>query len=415
MNKKTFMATSRRQWEDGFAMFWVIIGLMSVAVTGLAVHYIASSDRVIGENLEMDTRGLLAGEQAITEYMATWAIAEEFDIETQSIDSEDTDPHDEKIDNESDDDKTDPDAMVDFLGTELDPKVFTSGDIEVTVTPRKVTESTVGDTWLFEAAAVVPDKRGNRPNAERTVRSFGRFRAPVHPMCALSAPNGIDVTNDSDHFHVDGGKVGKCGDMGVYPMAVPEGQANIEGKAHIKGEDDMEEIDDSYDDYQELVDSLQIPWNRIKNAVLSGAVPISLIDPDLQNIDFKAQFPKNNKKSRIWPVIFMSDTLLVTDDIKGWGFLMVDGPLILLDGKLDWKGVILTGKQIEVYDAHLHAKGTVVTGLTCTPLELAAGICRNKLDGKHLGVKYNQCEVEAAFAQVMVIRPVPGVRHTRMY
>ncbi len=114
-------------------------------------------------------------------------------------------------------------------------------------------------------------------------------------------------------------------------------------------------------------------------------------------------------------MVLIRDTLVVTGDIKGWGMLMVDGPILLLDGKIDWKGVILTGKQLEVYDGHLHAKGMVITGLTCTPAELAAGTCRNKLDGKHLGVKYNQCEVEAAWMQAMVIRAVPGARHTRMY
>ncbi len=411
-----------REWEQrhrwrkdqrGIAMFWVVVALASVAVTGLTVHYIASSDRVIADNFDMEARGLYAAEQATAEYMATWGVADEFEIETSKITSEE-DPG-EPVDPDADDDAVDPDAIVDQLGTELEPKTFTNGPISVVVTPRKVTESTRGDTWLFEAAAVVPDKRGNRPNAERTVRTFGRFRAPFNPMGAFAAPNGIDVVEDSDHFHVDGGKVGKCGDSGVPPMAVPFGEDDIRIKAHIKGEDDFDEIDDSYDDYQELVDSLDVPWAKLRNAVINGTVPVSALDPDLATIDFKSQFPKGKKDSRVWPLILIRDTLTITSDIKGWGLLMVDGPILLLDGKLDWKGVILTGKQIEVYDAHLHAKGIVVTGLTCTPAELAAGTCRNKLDGKHLGVKYNQCEVETAWMQAMVIRAVPGVRHTRMY
>jgi hypothetical protein len=403
--------------EKGLAMFWVVIAMASAVVTGLTIHYIAGTDRAVSDNLDVEARALFAAQQALVEYTATWSVGTEFELEaTKIVDEEDPGDGPPPGHDDEDDDDVDPDAMVDFFGTELKLKTFTTGPTEVTITPRKVTEAIRGDTWLVEADASVPDRRRTSLDAIKVVRTFARFQAPFNPMAAFSAPNGMDVRAGSDHFHVDGKKKGKCGESGLPPMAVPDSQVSMGiGKPHIKGDDGMKEIDDTFESYQELRDSLDVPWTKLKDAVLSGSIPVSLVNPDLATLDFKATFPKDKKKSKIWPVILIQGPLEIKTSVKGWGFLLIDGALILTDGKLDWKGIIMTGKQIEVYDAHLHAKGLVVTGLACTQVELDAGTCRNILDGKHLGVKYNQCEADAAWQQLLALRQVPGGLHTRMY
>jgi hypothetical protein len=102
--------------------------------------------------------------------------------------------------------------------------------------------------------------------------------------------------------------------------------------------------------------------------------------------------------------------------MKGWGMLVVTGNLTISNKKLDWRGIILTGKALNVTGtAHLHEHGAVAAGLDCTNADALLGLCKVNFTGAHLGVAYAQCEAEAAWAQMLVLRPLTPSRHTRLY
>ncbi len=409
--KATIHRLGRSDNEAGFALLWVLVAMMVVTLSGLTVHRIANDDRLIAENYEVETHALLAADGAMVEYMAMWLPGDEFDMYSEEQTDTEEDGTDDKID----------EAMLEFYGADLEPRTLPYGPAEVTIDPKKVTESSWGDVWLVEGQARVEDIRGSRPNADRTLRVFARFAPPFVPVAAMSAPNGLQIAAGSEHFHVDGKRKGKCGDGdNVAPLTIPEG--GLEGlanasKQHIKGG----EIDSLTQSYQELMDTLGVDFDRIVNAAKLGSFSSRILIPDdvpdLESVDFDTLFPKGKTKSRTWPLVLVEGDAVLTSEVKGHGFLIVTGKLDVQNVKLDWKGVIMTGKELIVkgVDAHLHAKGVMLTGLDCTDQEIADGDCKNVFDGKHMGVKYNQCEAEAAWLQLMILRPLPGARHTRMF
>jgi hypothetical protein len=252
----------------------------------------------------------------------------------------------------------------------------------------------------------------------------------------MIAPNGLIAEAGAEHVHLDGKKKGKgCGVVnGAAPLVVPAGMVDLSGasKLHIKPApknatyaEMMAELDQTTTSYNELMDSLdmRIPWDQLVNPATWAGADVIIVPDDVAQfkfIDFSGM-PKTR-----WPVVLVRGNLNITSKLaKGRGMLIVDGELKLLgpgnDVKLDWRGMILTGKEIDIAAGHLHAKGVVITGLNCTAAELAAGTCINRVQDppgatkNHLGVKFHACDALAAALQMMVLRPVTPTRHTRLY
>jgi hypothetical protein len=169
---------------------------------------------------------------------------------------------------------------------------------------------------------------------------------------------------------------------------------------------------------------IRVPWDVLVDPATWAGADVIIVPDDVAQfklIDF-AGMPKTR-----WPVVLVRGDLTVNSKLtKGRGMLIVDGALTLGPGapddpKLDWRGMILTGKALVIKEGHFHSKGALITGLNCTPAELAAGTCVNRVEdppvtkSNHLGVKFHACDALAALSQMMVLRPMTPSRHTRLY
>ncbi len=400
--------------EGGFAMLWTLIAMIGLSFLAVAAHHISSTERIISENFEVEALGRYAADGALSrffaEFVPTSSIIDEVEYDTDDP----TDP-DEGGDDEDAEDAVSY-ALKDFSGAALTPRTFPYGLNSVSVKPTKLVESRFGDIYMVEATAVIEDAAGE-VTADRVVRTFARLNPFVKPWGAMTAPNGVVANPGSKHLHLDGKAKGKCGGEDISPLTVPFEGADLDNaeKLHLKPKDS--EIDDSAESYQELIDALdmQVQWNALTNPAYYEGMNVFVIPDDYPDLN---SVPKQDKSS--WPTVLVRGDLVVDGvKIKNRGALIVQGSITLgpdNKSKLDWRGTIITGKELVVTgDAHLHAKGAVITGLNCTEAEIDARECRNVLDGKHVSVKYHPCDVEASMVQLLTLRQVAPSRHTRLY
>ena len=155
-------------------------------------------------------------------------------------------------------------------------------------------------------------------------------------------------------------------------------------------------------------------WAALTNdgayAGLKNVVVLPRDYPTLADVPFLS-FRRNEP----WPIFVAHGDVKITTKLEGFGLLVIDGALHLASGRLNWRGLILTAKGLHADKGHLHAHGAVATALSCSATELADGTCRTRLSGDHLGVSYAACDVEAAWAQLLALRPLTPSRHTRLY
>ncbi len=417
--------------EGGVALIWVLLAVVGLSFMGITANHIAQGSQFITENFEHEARAQYAAAGSLEEYFSTFAaVGLTSELEETYIDTA-------EVGDEALEDDSESDALEDYLGSDLTPRTYSYGDIVTSVRPLKLIESLEGDVYLLRVAASVVDARGLRPSAERELRTIGRIEPFVNLIGPMIAPNGLIADPGAEHLHLDGKKKGKgCGVVvDAAPLVVPAGMADLSGasKLHIKPapkdatyDEMMAELDQSAGSYDELMDSLDIrvPWDVLVDPATWAGADVIIVPDDVAQfkfIDFDAM-PKNR-----WPVVLVRGDLHVNSKLmKGRGMLIVDGALRIGNGapdqpKLDWRGMIMTGKELDIWEGHLHSKGALITGLNCTPAELAAGTCVNRLrnppDPKqnHLGVKFHACDALAALSQMMVFRPMTTSRHTRLY
>ncbi len=415
--------------EGGVALVWALLAIVGLSFMGIAANHIAQGTQFITENFEHEARAQYAAAGALEQYLATFAATSVTD-ELEATYLEEVDPGEEDLE-----DDLESDALENFFGNDLLPRSYTYGAILTTVRPLKIIESLQGDVYFLRASASVADARGVRPSAERELRTLARVRTFVNMLGPMITPNGLIVEAGADHVHLDGKRKGKGCGVGddTAPLVVPDGMADLSGasKLHIKPapkdatyDEMMAELDETTSSYEELMDSLnmRVPWDMLVNPLTWAGADVIIVPDDVnqfKNIDFSGM-----PKSR-WPVVLVRSDLTINSKLsKGRGMLIIDGELQLGPGndvKLDWRGMILTGKRLDIRSGHLHSKGVLITGLNCTAAELADGSCINRVQDppgnqkNHLGTKFHACDAEAAAAQLMVLRPVTPTRHTRLY
>jgi len=396
-----------------------MLGIATTAVLATAAVLLSRAETAVNENFTAGDRALYAADQALSQFYADFkpqdnlSLPVEITVEVDAVDSTDT----EEVED-----------YGEYTGADLKVTDLQFQDAWVRVSPTKLLESQHGDVYLLEAEADISDSRPNRPNAIRQLRTYAELSTPVMIRGALNAPNGIAGSGTGNRLTLDGGKKkGKCGAGSSIPaLSTPANatQPNSYSFKNKKTELKASEItgikqDTTADTYQELKDSLHVDWSLLTSDATYASVPGTIIVPSATYPTLASvPFPKE-KKTAIWPVVLVHGDVTINTDIKGYGMLIVDGAVNITNKKLDWHGLIVTGKGIKINNSpgpsHLHARGSVVTGMSCTTAELTAGTCKNELNGEHFGVKYSQCDVEAAWANLLTLRPLTPSRHTRMY
>ena len=394
--------------ERGFAMLWTLIAMMGLTFLGVAANHISSTERIISENFEVEQMGLYAADGAISQFLAAFVPIADITDPEFTYAAPDGDPSDELW----------VDALEEFSGADLVPRSYSYGLTSVAVTPIKLVESRFGDIYMVEATATITNAAGD-VITDRVLRTFARLNPFMSQWGAMTAPNGVVVNAGSEHFHMDGEAKGACGFEDASPLTTPNGEADYAAasKKHIKPSED--DIDTSTDSYSELLDSLdmQVPWSQLTDPATYAGMDLIIIPDDYAEL---TDVPEQSGSS--WPTVLVRGDLVLdgaSKKVKNRGALIVEGTITVgpsANSKLDWRGTILSGEEMIVTgDAHLHAKGTVTTGLDCGQAAIDAGLCRNVLDGKHMGVTYQPCDAEAAMAQLLTLQQVTPSRHTRLY
>ncbi len=430
MKRKPTRERERQQsGEGGVALIWALLAIVGLSFMGIAANHIAQGSQFITENFEHEARAQYAAAGTLEEYLTSFvAVSVTNELEVTYVDTA-------EVGDELIEDDLESDNLDDFVGADLLGRAYTYGDILRTVRPLKLLESLQGDVYLLRVAASVSDARGVRPSAERELRTLARVGPPIQLWGPFAAPNGIIAAPGAQHIHFDAKKKGKrCGVvLSAAPLVVPEGMADLSNasKLHVKPapkdatyDEMMAELDQSTSSYEELLDSLkmQVPWDLMVDPATWASADDAIIVPDdismFMNIDFDGM-PKTR-----WPVVLVRGDLTINTKLsKGRGMLIVDGELELNGAlaKLDWRGMILTGKRLRIISGHLHSKGALITGLNCTAAEVADGSCINRVEDplgglkNHLGTKFHACDALAAASQMMVLRPMTPSRHTRLY
>ncbi len=429
MKRKPIKERERPQSDEGgVALMWALLAIVGLSFMGIAANHIAQGSQFISENFEHEARAQYAAAGALEQFLTSFvSVSVTNELEITYVDTA-------EVGEEALEDDLESDALEDFVGSDLLRRTYTYGNIITSVSPLKTTESLQGDVYLLRVTASVPDARGVRPSAERELRTVARVSPFISLLGPMVAPNGIIAEAGAEHVHLDGKKKGKgCGvENSAAPLVVPVGTADLSGalKLHIKPAPKgatyaelMDELDQTTSSYQELMDSLnmRVPWDMLVDPLTWAGADAIIVPTDVAQfkfIDFSGM-PKTR-----WPVVLVRGDLRVNSKLsKGRGMLIVDGELEINgpQAKLDWRGMILTGKRLDIRAGHLHSKGILITGLNCTTAELADGSCTNVVRDppdpikNHLGVKFHACDALASLTQMMVLRPVTPTRHTRLY
>jgi hypothetical protein len=408
----------------GIALMWALIGITIVALMSAAAMHLARGERMVNDNFDSGRRALYLADQALSQFYADFKPTTNLSIPVVSTMVDDA----AEADEETEDPGETEEVEGTYEGADLKTQNMTFGKGNAVVTPYKIVESQFGDVYLLESSAAVFDDRADHPPALRTLRTYASLLPPFKLRGALTAPGGVRLKDpDTKHFHVDGGKKGKCGSgISVPALVAPEGTARVlkdDGslstlkgkKVHIKFGADGVGVDSTTANYQELLDSLHVDFAAMKQDVFySGTHNFIDIPRDYPTLNAMAGSPvfANAMRAQLWPIVLVHGNVNLTSSVRGFGMLIVDGKLDIVN-KLDWRGVILTGKGLEVKGSgHLHSHGAVAAGLDCTPAQATSGDCLVSLTGSHLGVVYAQCEAEAAWGQLLMLRPLTPSRHT---
>lgn len=400
----------------GVAILWSVIGITVVALMSTAAFHLTRGEQMVNDNYDSGRRALYCADEALSKFYAEFRPGANMTQPTEISTVLDPSPNASLDEDEE--------GAVDTVAAANDNADLRVRNIQfenctAVVTPTKIQESQFGDVYLLEAVAAVYDKRQDRPAAVRSLRTYASLIPPFKVRAALVAPGGIKTEDDAKHFHVDGKRKGKCGSgTSVSAAAAPKGSVQFLGnKEHIKDDPGGLGIDSTTNSYAELLDSLQINFTSLTDnatyANLQNFIDVPRDYPTLQDVPFG-----NFSKKGLWPIVVVHGSVNTDlEGVKGFGMLVVEGKLQLTQKSMSWRGLVLTGKGMEISDAHLHAHGAVMVGLNCTPAEQLAGTCKAVLkeDGKHLGSAYSQCDVESSWAQMLSLRPLTPSRHTRLY
>lgn len=422
----------------GIALMWALIGVTVIALLSVAAMHLARGEMMVNDNFDSGRRALYLADQGLSQFYANFKPTTNLSVPV--ISSVDDTTADSAPDSVGDGDAVDSVNSA-FVGADLKVSNLSFENGDAIVTPYKIVESQFGDVYLLEATAAVYDSRGDRPDAVRTLRTYASLMPPFKLRGSLSAPGGVNapapgalnkagvwvgcaVGQPCDHFHLDGGKKGKCGTgLGVPPLATQSGGFTklSSAKVHLKTskDDPTLAIDSTTDTYREMIDSLHVDFTAMaQDGYYAGMTNFVDIPRDYANLAALGAAFKTNVYTRgnLWPIVLVHGDATVNSDVKGFGMLIVDGNLNISSNKLDWQGIIMTGKQLNVTgNAHLHEHGAVAAGLNCTDVQALAGLCDVNFTGAHLGVAYAQCEAEAAWSQMLTLRPLTPSRHTRLY
>ena len=398
---------------------WAILGIATTAVLAIAAILLTRSENLINDNFEAGAKAMYAADQALSNYYADFKAGDNLTLPVNELIA---------VDATVPDDSESVQDYLDYTGADLKISEIEYNDVWVRITPTKLMESQYGDVYLLEAESDVTEVRPGRPNATRQLRTYAELRPPVMLRGALNAPNGIvGLGGGGNRVTLDGGRADfKCGAGSSLPALATPANATQSGSyawgnksTKINAGTSGVGIDTTTDVYQELKDSLHVDWAMLTSDATYASIPGTIIVPSATYPTLASVKFGDMKKTDVWPVVLVHGDVTITTDIKGHGMLIVDGFININNKKLDWHGLIITGKAIKIDDApgksHLHSRGAVVTGMSCTTAEIKALTCRNELSGEHFGVKYSQCDVEAAWANMLVMRPLTPSRHQRLY
>jgi hypothetical protein len=400
----------RHAHQRGLALLWAVVGLVVVSLLGVAASLITSGETLINENYSTGDQALYIADEALSQFYADFTPGSNLNLPV--ITTIEVDTVDGEVDTTN--------VFGAYSGADLKVTDLTFDSAWVRVTPTKLMRSQRGDVYLLEAEATIPDPRPSRPLAVRWLRTYADLVAPVNIRAALNAPNGITGGSDGNRLTLNGTAKGSCASGNSLPsLSVPAGSYSLKNKkTSIKADPVGIGIDSSTSSYQELKDSLRVDWTQLTSDATYAGSPQGIVIPrdypDLQSVPWGTM-----SKSAVWPNILVHGNVTISNNLHGFGMLVVDGALNINHGALSWNGLILTGKALTVMNApakgHLHAHGAVATGLNCTAGELATHACDNELHGEHLGVDYAPCDVESAWAGMLTLRPLTPSRHTRHF
>jgi hypothetical protein len=414
----------------GIALMWALIGITIICLLSVAAVHLARGERMVNDNFDSGRRALYLADQALSQFYADFRPTTNLSIPVISAVVDDAAEAAEEVE-----DGATEEVSGTYEGADLKVSNMSFENGDAIVTPYKIVESQFGDVYLLEASAAIYDARSDRPDANRTLRTYASLVPPFKLRAALMAPGGVNapapgkVAKDGsitgcqqcDHFHLDGGKKGKCGSgISVPALAEPAPGNNLpkSAKVHIKvGKDGVGVgIDSTTDTYKELMDSLHVDFPAmLQDGYYAGVTNFVDVPRDYPTV--AAVFAANAySRASLWPVVVVHGDVVINSSVKGFGLLVVEGSLSITGSKLDWRGVIMTGKGMTVSGtAHLHSHGAVAVGLNCSTSEAANGTCAVNFTGSHLGIAYAQCEAEAAWSQMLTLRPLTPSRHSRLF
>jgi hypothetical protein len=309
----------------GIAIMWALIGITIIALLSVAAMHLARGEQMVNDNYDSGRRALYLADQALSQFYADFKPTKDLSIPLIAAEVTDATEAAEELEEDTAADSVS--GTYEGADLKVSNMNFESGD--AIVTPYKIVESQFGDVYLLEASAAIYDARTDRPDAVRTLRTYASLVPPFKIRAALMAPGGINApapgvwdTKKStwtgsgcpscDHFHVDGGKKGKCG-SGISVPAIAEpriGLTKIESaKAHIKFAKNGVGIDSTTDTYQELIDSLHVDFPpMLQDSYYTGVSNFVDVPRDYPSV--AAVFASNNfSRNALWPVIPCTATL----------------------------------------------------------------------------------------------------------
>lgn len=408
-------ATARR----GTALLFAIIGIVLVALLAASALRMVGGERLVLENAQAGTQAAYLADQALSQFYENYRPGDNLEEPTAIEVLKDGDDEDTSF------------VFSDYSSTDLKAADIVAGDATVRITPTKLLASDQGDLYMLDARVLSSDPRSSRPVTARTMRTFATVGAPVTVQAALTAPGGLYVlggAKKAERLDLKGLRVDKCGVGANVPgLATPATRYAYKDAKEVRIEpSDKGQVghDSTTDSYGELVDSLNVRWAVVSSAASYGQSSTHLtVTPAQFGLINWSQF----NKRKVWPTILVTGDVNITAGYKGFGMLTVTGSLNVQQGVFKWDGLVVTGKKLTVAnalaggkDAHTHIKGAVVAGLDCTEVQAAAGDCRVEFgapgkEAEHLGVAYSGCNVRAAMAAMMVLRPTAASRHARLF
>ncbi len=417
--------------EQGSALVSAVLILLLLTAFASGGYWVSRGEMSAAQGYSQSVRALYMAESGLARFFVTNPVPT---VDTMAYalfvdpctDTEDYPTPEEQVQCYLDDEAEEEEFLEEFDLRPPPPRVFAATGANVYVTSDFVMSDGQSPIFRIRAEARVEPLLDPGEMTIRVVDTYAQLAPPFEIQSIFAATGGIDFGGEgNNHHHFDSkAKAGKNGDCGseaaLANMQLPSGQFSLPlpngdcpaGKGcpykwHMKG--NGVEVDSTSQWGSDIVDQIGLDWSAfLSDSYFSG---VSWVVELNDSEDFEAMFPKSKdkdyKNATTWPITRYSGDISTDVRVKGYGLLIVDGNVTVLDDKIEWTGIMLVGGTINtVGDGHIHVKGAAVAGLSCTDIERMQGNCRSSLMGDHHDFKYRPCSINQSWSRLMQLRPM---------